>query len=408
MEILALVLLAVALGAAIVQPFGWSEAVFAVPAALVLVVVGAEPWRQAGRAIGQLAPTVAFLVFILIFGQLCAEFGVFDYLGALAQRAARGRATRLLPLVVALAAAVTAVLTLDATVVLLTPVVLATTARMRVRSRPHAFACLHLANSGSLLLPVSNLTNLLAYTASGLSFGRFTLYMAGPWLVACGLEYIALRTAFRQDLHAGPTSTDAPQDDQPPAPVYALVVLACTVIGFVAVTAVGQSPAWAAAAGVVALGVPALRQRRITPVGLLTAAHLGFAAFVFALGVLVDGVSRHGLGHALHRIAPHGDGLLAMLAMAFIAAALSNVVNNLPATLALIPVVTGNPALVLAMLIGVNVGPNLTYPGSLANLLWSRLLPKDERPSRTSFHLLGVATVPALVAVTTTTLWAVL
>ena len=192
MEILALVLLAVALGAAIVQPFGWSEAVFAVPAALVLVVVGAEPWPQAGHAITQLAPTVAFLVFILIFGQLCAAFRVFDYLGALAQQAARGRATRLLLLVVALAAAVTAVLTLDATVVLLTPVVLATTARMRVRSRPHAFACLHLANSGSLLLPVSNLTNLLAYAASGLSFGRFTMYMAAPWLVACGLEYVAL------------------------------------------------------------------------------------------------------------------------------------------------------------------------------------------------------------------------
>ena len=181
-----------------------------------------------------------------------------------------------------------------------------------------------------------------------------------------------------------------------------------TVFGFVAVTAVGQSPAWAAAAGVLALGLPALKQARITPVALVQGAHLGFAAFVFALGVLVDGVSRHGLGHALRQLAPHGDSLPAMLGMAFLAAALSNVVNNLPATLALIPVVSGSPALVLAMLIGVNVGPNLTYPGSLANLLWDRLLPKDEQPSRTSFHVLGLATVPALVAVTTTTLWAVL
>ena len=122
----------------------------------------------------RLAATVGFLVAILVFGRLCAAFGVFSYLGAQAQRASRGRATRLLPLVVALAALVTAVLTLDATVVLLTPVVLATTARMRVRSRPHVFACLHLANSGSLLLPVSNLTNLLAYAASGLTFARFT------------------------------------------------------------------------------------------------------------------------------------------------------------------------------------------------------------------------------------------
>ena len=94
-----------------------------------------------------------------------------------------------------------------------------------------------------------------------------------------------------------------------------------------------------------------------------------------------------------------------MLAVAFLAAALSNVVNNLPATLALIPVVTGQPALVLAMLVGVNVGPNLTYPGSLANLLWDRLLPDEERPSRTSFHVLGLATVPVLIAAATATLW---
>ena len=407
-EILAVVLLAAALGAAIVRPFGRSESLFAVPAALVLVVVGAEPWSAAGHAVRQLGPTVAFLVAILIFGQLCAEFGVFAYLGARAQRTSHGTALRLLPLVVVLAAAVTAVLTLDATVVLLTPVVLATTARMRIASRPHAFACLHLANSGSLLLPVSNLTNLLAYTASGLSFGRFTVLMTLPWIIACGLEYLALRVGFRAELHAEPIDDEPPDEDQPPAPRYALAVLAVTVVGFVAVTAVGLSPAWAAAVGCVALGVPALRQRRIGLIGLLRAAHLGFAAFVFALSVLVDGVSRHGLGRALHHVAPHGSGLWAMVGMAFLAAALSNVVNNLPATLALIPVVSGNPALVLAMLIGVNVGPNLTYPGSLANLLWNRLLPAEERPSRTSFYLFGIATVPVVVAITTTALWAAL
>ena len=106
-----------------------------------------------------------------------------------------------------------------------------------------------------------------------------------------------MRIGFRRDLDAGPTSTEPPQDDQPAAPVYALVVLAVTVVGFVAVTAVGQSPAWAAAAGVIALGVPALRQSRTTPVGLIAAAHLGFAAFVFALGVLATACP--GMGSAM-------------------------------------------------------------------------------------------------------------
>ena len=91
---------------------------------------------------------------------------------------------------VALAAGVTAVLTLDATVVLLTPVVLRTAQQLRVRRRPHLYACAHLANSGSLLLPVSNLTNLLAFAATGLSFGRFTALMALPWTVACLLDWL--------------------------------------------------------------------------------------------------------------------------------------------------------------------------------------------------------------------------
>ncbi len=425
-ETVSIALLALALVAAIFRPLRIPEAAVAVPAALLTILVGIEPWSGATASVHRLAATVAFLVAILVFGRLCAAFGVFTYLGAQAQQASQGRATRLLPLVVALAALVTAVLTLDATVVLLTPVVLATTARMRVRSRPHVFACLHLANSGSLLLPVSNLTNLLAYAASGLTFARFTALMAAPWAVACGLEYLALRVAFASDLHPDHGTNDAAVDDdgapahtadddtgaaeeRPPAPIYALVVLGVTVVGFVAVSALGWSPAWAALAGVLALGVPALRDRRTALGGsartAFAAANLGFAAFVFALGVLVDAVTRHGLGRALADLTPRGDGLLTMLTVAFLAAGLSNVVNNLPATLALIPVVTGQPALVLAMLVGVNVGPNLTYPGSLANLLWDRLLPAAQRPSRTSFHLLGLATVPALVAAATATLW---
>ena len=95
---------------------------------------------------------------------------------------------------------VTAVLGLDATVVLLTPVVLTTVARLRLRAKPHAYACTHLANSASLLLPVSNLTNLLAFRASGLCFARFGAIMALPWLAAIAVEWIVLRRFFATDL----------------------------------------------------------------------------------------------------------------------------------------------------------------------------------------------------------------
>ena len=140
--------------------------------------LGIVPAHDALDTLRRFGPTVAFLVAILVFGHLCADAGVFDYLGAAAARTARGEPRRLLVLVVALAAVVTATLTLDATVVLLTPVVLATTAGLALPPRPFAYACTRLANGGSLLLPVSNLTNLLAFGVAGLSFGRFAALMA--------------------------------------------------------------------------------------------------------------------------------------------------------------------------------------------------------------------------------------
>jgi len=87
---------------------------------------------------------------------------------------------------------------------------------------------------------------------------------------------------------------------------------------------------------------------------------------VLALAVIVDGVTRHGLAAALRHVVPSGAAWPALLLLAAVAAVLANLVNNLPATLALIPLVAGNPAAVLAVLLGVNIGPNATYAGSLA------------------------------------------
>jgi arsenical pump membrane protein len=401
--LIGLALIALCLGAAVVRPRGLSEAAVAVPCAVLALLVGATDWTTARHSIAGLAPTVAFLAAILAFGRLCALAGVFSYLGSVVARLSGGQPRRLLALVVVFAALVTATLTLDATVVLVTPVVLATTVRLAVPTRPHSYACAHLANSGSLLLPVSNLTNLLAFTASGLSFARFTAAMTLPWLLACTLDWGSLRLAFRRDLRgpAGPAPAPAPM------PVGALAVLALTVAGFVATTAVGIAPAWAALAGVLALAGPALRRRQLTPAGLVLAASPGFCAFVLSLGVLVAGVLHDGAEQPLRRLIPSGTGLLAVLGLALLAAVLANLVNNLPTTLALVPLVAGSPLAVLAVLVGVNLGPNATFPGSLATLLWRRNLPPDERPRALEFHALGLLSTPVIVTAVTVLLWLV-
>lgn len=400
-ELVALAILAALLLAVVRRPLAWNEAAFGVPAAVLVVAVGLVSWQRALATIHQLTPTVLFLAAILAFGQLCAAEGVFDYLGALAGRVSGGRPGRLLALTVALAAGVTVVLTLDATVVLLTPVVVRTVRRLNVEPRPHLFACVHLANAGSLLLPVSNLTNLLAFSASGLSFAAFAGVMALPWLVVCVLEWVALSLFFRTDLRAvGP-----PGRSHVRSPKYALAVLAATVAGFVGTSAFGVAPAWAALAGVLLLAIPRVLRHRSTPLQVIAGASPAFCVFVLSLGVVVDAVTTHGLGAGLRHILPTGEGLAVLLAVAFIAAALANVVNNLPATLLLLPVVAGHPIAVLAVLLGVNIGPNLTYVGSLATLLWRRLLPADMRPSAARFHLLGALSVPPVLALATVALW---
>jgi arsenical pump membrane protein len=189
-------------------------------------------------------------------------------------------------------------------------------------------------------------------------------------------------------------------------PVFVLVVLALTLVGFAVTSLFGLSPAWAALAGAVALGVHGLARRRSTVSRIANALDVPFLAFVLCLGVVVDAVMLNGLDGAMRDVLPGGDALPALFGIAAVAALLSNVVNNLPAVLVLLPLVTASgPAAVLAVLIGVNVGPNLTYVGSLANLLWRSVVRRDFRAGFIEFTRIGLLTTPITLVVAVLGLW---
>jgi arsenical pump membrane protein len=305
------------------------------------------------------------------------------------------------------AALTTATLSLDATVVLLTPVVAAAATSTLVSRRPMVLACARLANSASLLLPVSNLTNLLALPAlPSVSFAGFAILMAPVWLAVLAVEYVAHRLYFRHDL-AGPESAGrAPVDV--PLPVVPVVLVAVMLVAFAALSPLGVEPAWVAGVAALVLTGYSVARRRIRPSEVARATHLPFAVFVLCLGVVVAGVTDTFLGDLVRAVLPRGDGLGALLVVAVLATLLANVVNNLPATLLLVPLVAPLGVLpVMAALIGLGVGSGLTYTGSLANLLWRRTLVRGggTAPTR-DFHLLGAIATPPAVLVAVVVLWA--
>jgi arsenical pump membrane protein len=342
--------------------------------------------------LGSLAEIIGFLVAMMVLARACAAEGLFEALGGRVARLAAGSSGRLLAYAVGLAAIVTAVLSLDATVVLLTPVLIAASAR-----RAYAFASVRLANSASTLLPVSNLTNLLVFGATGLTFVGFTWAMLPVWVVAIAAEYAILRRWFAAELRTpSPAPTDV--DAVPLFPVAVVVVVLLALAG-------GVTPWLPATAGAILVAGYALARRTTHWRDLLAAANLPLSAFILLWALAVSWLVSTEFGDWLGDAMPSGDGLWSLLAIALIAMVAANVVNNLPATLLLLPAATlAGPAAILALLIGVNVGANLTMIGSIANLLWQQSGGRRVTTVR-EFHLLGALTTPPLVVVCTLVLW---
>ena len=321
-----------------------------------------------GPLVERVTPILVFLVAITVVAEISDLAGLFDTLAHRAARLAGGRVVVLWLLIVGLAVASTVVLSLDTTAVLLTPVAITVARQVRAPALPFAMTTLWLANTASLLLPVSNLTNLLAlHPFSGLGVGtlRYIRLMALPALAAIVATVAVLWLLHRRELRHTYTTP-------PPASPHDRVLMqisggVCLLLApaFVA----GIQPALAALpAALVLLAATYWRApellRRIT-VPWLTV--LG----ICVLFVVVDAALRAGLEGWLRTVVGHGTGVVDLLRVSGVGAVTSNGINNLPAYLALEPTVTDSPRRLAALLVGVNAGPIVTMWGSVATLLWA-------------------------------------
>lgn len=343
-----------------------------------------------------LTAVVGFFVAIMVLAKACADEGVFEAWGAVITRSSITSPRRRIMLTAVLAAAVTTVLSLDATVMLLAPVLLVAARGAR---RATSIAAVRIANTGSTLLPVSNLTNLMAFAATGLAFVEFAWLMLPVFAVGVAAELAVVLWWFRRDLADDPAAEIA---EVTAVPLFPGAVVVAVLLGL----AGGAEPWVPAAAGAILLGGYALARHTTTWRELVEAANLPLAALVLLWSLAVVWLGDTRAADGIGDLVPKGHGLAALLVTALVAMLAANLVNGLPATLLLLPAAaSAGPITVLALLIGVNVGANLTAIGSLANLLWRHSGPRDVTSWRT-FHTIGVATTPLLVLLCTTVLWA--
>ncbi|HET7303883.1 MAG TPA: SLC13 family permease [Segeticoccus sp.] len=315
----------------------------------------------------RVGPVLVFLVAITVVAEIADRAGVFDVAAHWCAQLARQRTWLLWLLVALLASLSTIVLSLDTTAVLLTPVVITVARQVRVSPVPFVLTTLWLANTASLLLPVSNLTNLLSlhrFRALGAGYSAYLSLLAGPALAAILATVVVLLLWHGRQLRGGYPTMPRPE----PHDRVLLVVAGATCAVLGPVFATGVIPAVPASlAAVLLIATCALRAPQH-----LRALQVPWAVVfgVAALFVVVDLAGQHGLSAAVAAAAGHGTGVGDLLRLAAVAAAASNVVNNLPAYLAIEPVADGDPVRLAALLIGTNCGPLVTAWGSLATILW--------------------------------------
>ncbi|MGH7861937.1 MAG: SLC13 family permease [Candidatus Dormibacteraceae bacterium] len=341
-------------------------------------------------------PILLFVMAVTVVAELAAEAGLFAALAQQAARWGRGRAWALWLLVTLVATLSTVFFSLDTTAVLLTPVVIVLARHVGLSPLPFALTTVWLANTASLLLPVSNLTNLLARSAMGnptpLEFAALT---AAPAAVAVLVPAVAVLLIFRRPLlrRYPPTIGD---------PIEDVVIFRCTAAVVVALlpALVSGLPVWLAAssAAIVLVVLFAVRRPSALRVGILP-----WQLIVLSSGLFLSIQALHavGLGTVLAAVSSSGESPLALMSLAGTGLLGANTIDNLPAYLALEPV-ANTPVRLVALLIGVNAGPLITPWASLATLLWhQRLRALDVEISWPRYMLLGLIVAPATVGLAT-------
>jgi len=379
------------------RPWRLPEYVWACVGAIALVTLGLVPAGQAGAAILEGTDVYLFLIGMMLVAEVARQEGLFDWLAVAAANHAAGSARRLFDLVFLVGTVVTVLLSNDATAVVLTPAVYAVTRVVGAPPLPYLYVCAFIANAASFVLPISNPANLVVFGDRMPALAPWLAHFALPSALAIGSTYVTLRLVFRHDLRQPLKPSPALPPMTLPLRMAALGV-AVTAGTLLVTSALGHRLGLPTlVAGCVSAAL-VLAVTRSSPVRLVKGVVWGVLPLVAGLFVLVQGMAASGV---LQDLADAMRGLSADAALwaGGVGAALAgNVINNLPAglmagSLARMADLSGSAT--AALLIGIDLGPNLSVSGSLATLLWLLAVRREGMHiSALSFLRLGLVVMP--------------
>ncbi|MEA2539022.1 MAG: arsenical pump rane protein [Acidobacteriaceae bacterium] len=372
--------------------------------AILLIVFRLIPLKLAGKAAAEGSDVYLFLVGMMLLSELAREHGVFDWLSSAALKGSHGSSARLFTLVYGVGTLVTIFMSNDATAVVLTPAILAAIRKARVAPLPYLLACAMIANAASFVLPISNPANLVVFRSNMPPLGRWLASFGLPSILSIAATYLVLRFVFRKELADGTQADDGAK----PLSANGVIVLG-GIASMVAVLLTASSldkdlglPACLAALAITAVVCVKARSNPWTLMKEISWATIALVAGLFIMVEAVQSVGALKLTqaafHEVQRLAP----AYAALATGFVVGIANNLVNNLPLGLiagATLQAEHARGLIADAVLIGVDLGPNLSVTGSLATILWLIALRKEKlNVSGWDFFKAGALAMPVALA----------
>ena len=393
---------ALAMAGIILRPLRVPESVWAVGGAAALVCAGLLPVAAALTGIGKGLDVYLFLAGMMLLAEIARETGLFDWLAARAAAHARGSAARLFALLYLVGTLVTVFLSNDATAVVLTPAVAAVTRAARVaQPLPYLLICAFIANAASFVLPISNPANLVIFAGHMPPLLQWLPRFALPSALSIAVTYLILKHTQRHALRESLPSA-APVVRLGAEGKAAASCIALTALLLIVASASGRQLGLPTCVAGVATFLLVAAMRRSMPWSSLRAISWGVIPLVGGLFVLVEALGRSGairaLSGLLQQQMQHSLPATA-LSSGLVVGFLSNLINNLPAGLIAGTAAgsAGAPMMVSgALLVGVDLGPNLSVTGSLATILWLAALRREGLAMRaTDFLRIGLRVMPA-------------